>query len=272
MARYLLLGHLTRDLLPEGGFRYGGAVLYAGLTARRLGFEVGVVTASAERDLSAVFPELRFYHLPSPQTTTFENLLTPSGRRQRVHAQARPISIKDLPPAWRRAEIIHLAPVLDEISPAEARLLETDFLVANPQGWFRQVRPDGEVVFKQPDLSQAPRFKALVLSEEDLQGHQELIPQLRQKADLLVLTMGRKGASLWEGDEHFFLPVEPQPERDATGAGDIFAAAFFAMLFASGKPKVALRFAACLASVSVLRAGLASVPSLEEISNCLERP
>ena len=270
MARYLLVGHLTRDLY-NGAFYYGGAVLYAGLLARRLGFEVRVITSSAEKGLDYLFPEISFYHFGARETTTFRNVSTPEGRRQWVYARARPLSLKDVPPSWRRAEIVHLAPVLDEIAPEEARFLETSFLVANPQGWFRAVTEDGRVVPKTPDFSSWPRFKALVLSAEDVVGLTDLTP-LKEKAEYLVLTQGARGATLYFQGEEFFHPAYPVPRvKDTTGAGDIFAAAFFAMLYAAQKPLVALKFALCLAAFSVTRTTLAAVPTLEEITSCLER-
>lgn len=269
MARYLLVGHLTRDLCGKS-FYYGGAVLYAGLTARRLGFEVKIITASAEKDLEALFPELFFYHFGAKETTTFENLETPQGRRQKVYACAPKIPLDKVPPSLKRAEIVHLAPVLGEVLPAEATLFETSFLVANPQGWFRKVLPDGSVAQVAPDVSSWPSFEALVVSEEDLAFSPELVPLLRKKARYLVVTRGAKGASLYfEGREVSYPAREAPRVVDTTGAGDVFAAAFFAMLYASQKPLVALEFALCLSSFSVSRAGLAAVPTLWEISQCL---
>ncbi len=271
MARYLLVGHLTRDLVP-GGFRYGGAVLYAGLVARRLGFETIVVTSSAEKGLENVFPELRFYHFPAPETTVFENRETPEGRKQRVHAKAPPLPLRRLPSELRRAEIVHLAPVLDEVRPEDGDLFETDFLVANPQGWFREVKPNGEVVRKRPDLSQAPHFRALVVSEEDLGSEEGLLQALLKMSEILVLTKGAQGAELYLPQRRLFFPAKKKMAKDPTGAGDVLAAAFFGLLYASGKPEIALEFAQCLAGVSVIREGLAGVPTWEEISSCLERP
>ncbi|NPB09997.1 MAG: hypothetical protein GXO17_06540 [Thermodesulfobacteria bacterium] len=271
MARYLLVGHLTKDLVP-GGFRYGGAVLYAGLTARRLGFDTLVITASAEKGLDKIFPELRVYNFLAPETTVFENVETPTGRQQFVHHRAPPLPLDRLTRVLRRAEIVHLAPVLDEVRPEDGRIFETEFLVANPQGWFREVLPDGRVVRKRPDLSRAPRFKALVVSEEDLGGEESLVEDLLSLTDILVVTKGSQGAELFCEGERLFLPTKPRPVRDPTGAGDVLAAGFFGMLYATGKPKVALEFAQCLAGIKVTREGLAGVPTWEEISSCLERP
>ena len=45
---YLLLGHFTRDVLPDRTTIPGGTSLYAALTAHRLGRHVGVVSALAQ--------------------------------------------------------------------------------------------------------------------------------------------------------------------------------------------------------------------------------
>ncbi|AEH45703.1 PfkB domain protein [Thermodesulfatator indicus DSM 15286] len=272
MARYILLGHLTRDLYP-GYFLYGGAVLYGGLLARRLGFETWIITASVEKDLKHIFPELRFYNFKARKTTIFENIETPSGRLQKVYAKAPAIPLEKVPDSLRKAEIIQVAPVLDEVDPASLALLETKFLVSNPQGWFREVLPSGEVRPKRPDINIWPYFKALVISEEDVKACPDILPLLCEKADNLVVTMGKAGARLYSKNEEFFLEA-PLVSKivDTTGAGDILATAFFAMLYATGKPKVALEFAMCLAAISVTRRGLASVPTLTEISRCLEKP
>src|SRR3989304_1867845 len=50
-------------------------------------------------------------------------------------------------------------------------------------------------------------------------------------------------------------------EIDATGAGDIFAAAFFIRLFATRDPWEAARYATLLASHSVTRVGLDGIPT-----------
>jgi sugar/nucleoside kinase (ribokinase family) len=56
---------------------------------------------------------------------------------------------------------------------------------------------------------------------------------------------------------------------DSTGAGDIFAAALFARLYATRDPWEAARFATQLAARSVTRIGLNGIPTLKEIEECL---
>jgi sugar/nucleoside kinase (ribokinase family) len=56
---------------------------------------------------------------------------------------------------------------------------------------------------------------------------------------------------------------------DATGAGDIFATAFFFRLFATRDPWEAARFATQLATTSVTRSGLEGIPTEDEIQDCM---
>ncbi len=276
MARYLLVGHLTRDLVPEGGFRFGGAVLYAGLTVRRLGFETHVLTSSAEplETLENLFPELFFHLQTSRQTTVFENLETPEGRRQRVLARAAPLDLEAFFERPLETEVLHLAPVLDEL-PLEAgvyrRAFRYRFLVANPQGWFRKVGREGRVEPVRPDLSRSPDFEALVVSREDLAADPEgLLAALKERSRILVLTRGAEGASLFVENREKFFPARKVRAVDTTGAGDILAGAFFALLFKRENPARALEKAMEMAAIGVSRPGLSGVPSKGEIVSLLE--
>ncbi|HSD83673.1 MAG TPA: PfkB family carbohydrate kinase, partial [Anaerolineae bacterium] len=56
---------------------------------------------------------------------------------------------------------------------------------------------------------------------------------------------------------------------DVTGAGDIFAAAYLVHLRRSNDPFGAARFATCLATQSITRRGLESIPTPLEIEQCL---
>jgi sugar/nucleoside kinase (ribokinase family) len=58
-------------------------------------------------------------------------------------------------------------------------------------------------------------------------------------------------------------------EVDPTGAGDVFAAAFFSRLFTTRDPWESARFATLLSAHSVTRPGLDGIPTPEEINACL---
>lgn len=86
---------------------------------------------------------------------------------------------------------------------------------------------------------------------------------------VLAVTEGAAGCVLyWHGDRRR-INAPKIAEVDATGAGDIFAAAFFIRLYATRDPWEAARFATLLASHSVARAGLDGIPTEQEIQSCL---
>ena len=51
---FLAIGHVARDLLPNGGWRLGGTVTFAAFTAQRLGLRAAIVTSASPEVLDAL--------------------------------------------------------------------------------------------------------------------------------------------------------------------------------------------------------------------------
>ena len=109
------------------------------------------------------------------------------------------------------------------------------------------------------------RANAVVISIEDVRGNEEIILTFAEKTEVLVVTEGFNGARIyWNGDvRHFSAPKVNVV--DPTGAGDIFAAAFFDRLEKTHNPWESGIRAVQIASQSVTRKGLAGVPTKQEI-------
>ncbi|BAJ63427.1 MULTISPECIES: PfkB family carbohydrate kinase [Anaerolinea] len=267
---YLLIGHVTRDLTPEGP-RVGGTATYSGLTARALGLRVGVVTAC---DSCFEIPRPSQYTvvgLHSPETTTFENIQTPQGRVQKIHQRAPGLGLSLVPETWRSAPIVHLGPVANEVDPGLVRAFPNALVGLTPQGWLRAWDQDGNVHFT--DWLEAgfvlEQATAAVISIEDVRGDESYIEEFASHIRILAVTEGPQGARIyWNGDVRRFTPPKMR-EIDPTGAGDIFAAAFFIRLYTTRDPWEAGRFATQLAAYSVARPGLEGIPTPEEIQLCL---
>lgn len=263
---YLVIGHLTRDLTPAGP-RLGGTVAYSGLTARALGLKVGVVTAcDPDLPLSEV-NDLTLAIRYSDTTTTFKNIQTPSGRIQHVFHPAAFIDLSMVPEVWRNTPIVHLGPVLQEVDPKLARAFPNSFVGITPQGWLRAAAKDGRVMFTDwPEARYVlETANAAVLSMEDVQGNEDIIEEMVSSIRVLAVTEGANGARIyWNGDVRYFRAPLTQ-EVDPTGAGDIFAAAFFVRLHQTRDPWEAARFATQLAAASVTRPGLEAIPTPEEV-------
>lgn len=268
---YLIIGHLTCDLTPSGP-RLGGTAAYAALTARALGLRVGIFTAaSADLDLSPL-TGIPILLQSSPQSTTFENISLGDGKRkQRIHARASLLDLNLIPESWRRVPIVHFGPVADELLPELPPSLSFTLLGLTPQGWMRTWGTDGEVQHKpwRAPESLVAQAGAVVISVEDVDGDEDEIERLAHLSPILVVTEGPAGARLyWHGDQRRFRAPHMR-EVDATGAGDIFAAAFFIRLYVTRDPWEAARFATALAARSVTRPGLEGIPTPEEIEASL---
>ena len=266
---YLIIGHVTRDLI-DGTFTIGGTVSYAARTARALGCRVGAVTsASPDLDLSQVLDGVLITRFPAATTTTFENVYTSNGRRQVLHSVAETLVPEMMPSNWR-APIVHLGPVARECDPALVGAFGDAFVGLTPQGWMRRWDQDGHVSCCHWEDAEELRSRAgaVVLSEEDVAGDESLVARYASQSRLLVLTQGAAGCTVYTAGQsrHFSAPAVH--EVDPTGAGDIFAAAFFVWLQRQGDPWMAARFANCVAARSVTRAGLLSTPSVEEVARC----
>ena len=103
-----------------------------------------------------------------------------------------------------------------------------------------------------------PQAAAVIISEEDLL-HDTMLAQYRQWSNLLVLTRGRLGCTVFLGDEARDVPAPRVAEVEFTGAGDIFAAAYFVRLWQTGgNPWESARFANEIAAQSVTQPDLES--------------
>ena len=72
---FIIIGHITQDLLPDGGLSPGGTVSYAATTAQRMGYRVGVVTSTGPGfDVAQVLPFAQLSCHQASETTVFENI------------------------------------------------------------------------------------------------------------------------------------------------------------------------------------------------------
>lgn len=250
---YLVIGHISQDKVAEG-YRVGGTVAYAARTAQALHAQTAVVTsASADYDLGQALPGIAVHCVPAAHSTCFTNVYTPEGRVQTLHSLAAPLTAVHIPAAWQRAAVVHLGPIANEVDAQIIHLFSNSMVGLTPQGWMRRWDENGRVFARdwQEAAEILPLAAAVILSEEDLL-HTEMLAQYRQWARLLVLTRGYNGCTVFfDGAErHFAAPAVN--EKEMTGAGDIFAAAYLIRLWQTGgNPWEAARFANEVAAQSV---------------------
>ncbi|GAB4421365.1 MAG: PfkB family carbohydrate kinase [Anaerolineales bacterium] len=267
---YLIIGHVSRDLTSDGE-QLGGTAAYSALTARALGLRVGVVTACDEKINLDVFGEIPIVSVPSKRNTTFENIYSTGKRIQILHQRADEISLEVVPAPWRHAGIIHLGPIIREVDLSLPESFRPTLLGITPQGWLRAWDENGRVqraVWENAEQALGATG-CVVVSVEDVGNDEELIEFFARHTRILAVTDGAAGSRLyWHGDQRRFRAPE-MDEVDATGAGDIYATAFFIRLQVTRDPWEAARFATHLAARSVTRTGLKGVPTATEIQECM---
>jgi hypothetical protein len=243
------------------------------LTAQALGLRVGIVTASGPETSLAPLGNIPVVSIESPNSTVFENIYPGGehGRIQYLRGQATRIDFHAVPEVWRRSPIIHLGPIANEMDSSLPAGFSASLLGLTPQGWMRRWDTECRVSrseWKNADFDLA-RASAVVMSREDVNGDDELIEHMAHQTRVLAVTESASGAVLyWNGDRRRFRAPEVT-EVDATGAGDIFAAAFFTRLLQTRDPWEATRFATLLATRSVTRVGLEGIATPREVEESL---
>ncbi|MDQ5824413.1 MAG: PfkB family carbohydrate kinase [Chloroflexota bacterium] len=273
---YLVIGHVAKDVLPGGrGITAGGTVTYSALAAQKLGVRAAVVTACSPEDEGLLAP-LReagvwVRMVPSPTTTTFSNTYDEAGRRvQVIGGQARPLSIEDVPEEWRRAPIVHLGPIAQELpSDLAGELSPGRLLGVTPQGWMRTWDEQGRVTHSAvpvpPALIHLPESAVLVLSIEDLGYSPRLLSFYANLAQITVVTQGVEPAYVYERGALTEAPTAHAQVVDLTGAGDVFATAFFVRYAEIDNPTEAARFAHAAAACAIEGQGTSAIPDRETV-------
>jgi len=267
--RYLAIGHICQDLLP-GGWMFGGAATYSSRMAHALGCHVQVLTSlRSDVDVRPALADIEVMRLASDRTTTFENVYTSAGRHQTLHAVAERLT-PDRFPATLTADVVHLAPIAQEVDPGWLDRFPGGLIGVTPQGWLRQWDAQGHISsIEWAEAAEVlPRADVAVISIEDVAHDEALVQQWAMLARMLVVTRGAHGCTVHQHGTVTAVPTHSVEVVDATGAGDIFAASFLVRLRQSGDPIAAARFANCLASQSITRRGLDSIPTPAEIDQC----
>src|SRR5438270_2226798 len=91
IPQFLSIGHVTRDVRPDGSYSLGGTVTFAALTASRLGLVAGIITCADPPLITKLpdhLPDIVLHVRPSATTTVFANQYKDGFRTQYLHARA----------------------------------------------------------------------------------------------------------------------------------------------------------------------------------------
>jgi sugar/nucleoside kinase (ribokinase family) len=268
---YLCIGHLTIDKTPAGD-KIGGTAAYASLTAQAMGLDTALYTTYTQPQLPSLFASIQSEVQVETSMMTFENIYHEEKRTQHLLHTCNPLQLSGIPPQWFDASIIHFGPIFHDIAPESVSHFPNAFIGMTPQGWLRTI--EGQIV--RPKSWEwlrdyLPHADAVVISVEDVGYDEDAIQTIASISRILAVTEGFYGARIYhEGTVHRCHAPE-LTEIDPTGAGDIFSTIFFIMLQKGNSPHLAGQLATQLASFSVLRRGLKSIPTKKEIDQAFSQ-
>jgi sugar/nucleoside kinase (ribokinase family) len=265
--QYLCIGHACHDVNGEG-FLLGGTTSYASMAATRLGARAAVWISCGDDFLfESVFSSnnIDFHKQKASKTTIFENIYHNGRRTQYIRAHAETMDFTQIPKSLNESSIVHVCPIADEIDYQLLDFFPNSLIGLTPQGSMRQWNSDGKVSPKAMDWSVFSKADVVILSEDDMRGFEYALPLMIESAKILVVTKAANGADVYAENQKQHFPSYTVIEKDATGAGDVFAAAFFIKYASTKNIEIAAGYAHVAASFVVEGVGLSNVAALAMI-------
>ena len=273
MPRLLAVGHVTWDRV-EGRDVLGGAVSYAALAARKLGWQAAVLTCAGPELDAGQLPGVELFVRRAAATTRFRNLYDDEGeRRQVLDSRSDDIDLSPLPDAWRDPDVLFLAPVASELASGTALAFTPEIVGAGAQGWLRSFDASGRVSPRDwiEPASDLAGVHVLFLSERDAPDAAQRATSFLAHVPIVVLTRGWQGARVATRERSHEIAALPRTEVDPTGAGDVFAAGFLLRYHETGDLPEAGAFGACAASCVVEGIGASTLGDRAEVARRMER-
>ncbi|HRI60297.1 MAG TPA: PfkB family carbohydrate kinase, partial [Saprospiraceae bacterium] len=270
---YLCIGHCCHDRIGDG-IVLGGTASYSSLVATQLGLNAGILTSvGSDFGFFNVFEKnsIRFWNKPAQKTTVFENIYQNEKRTQYLHERASTLFPDDIPDGCRAASVVLFCPIAGEVDFSVLRQFPDALKGATIQGWLRQWDEAGKVSPKPMDWSQLAAADVVIMSDADIQGFEQAIPEIAAAVKVLVMTQGAGGAQVFYQNRQFHFPAYPVKEVDATGAGDVFATAFLIKYAETHDIAQAAGFAHCAASFVVEGIGINNLVGIEQIEKRFAR-
>jgi sugar/nucleoside kinase (ribokinase family) len=248
--------------------RLGGAALYSSLTADRLGKKAALLTSYGEdfegrRTIDRVAARV----VRAPRTSRFRNVYEADGRVQYVYEAAASLETDDLPENWTEARLVYLCPVLHEFKLEMGEVFRASMIGVAPQGWMRSWDEKGRIRGGKWEGFERllDRSQMVIVSEEDIAGEEALVNLFRAHAPIVILTRAGQGAVVFAGNRTLTLEAHAAVQRDPTGAGDCFGAAFLIRYEETGSIEEAARFASCVGAFVVEQEGVAGIPCRDDV-------
>lgn len=242
----IVVGHFSKDTIitPEARREAMGGVPAYSLFLANWGLKLGIVSKCGSDFLTRYGEEIQkagpVLVTSGKITTEFVNKYSQDGARtQQVYSIAEPIQMRDFPGSFFRTKAVHFGPIINEIDTNLIRKVHSagPLVSLDPQGYCRKL--DGRKIVATPwkkanDILSYVHFlktteKELKLVASSCQDEEEVVAWImNQGPNILIVTRGARGATVFTKKERISIPVPPTSTVDSTGAGDVFVLAFLA--------------------------------------------
>lgn len=285
--RIAIASHIVLDTIKSTDGRVtesvGGPACYCGITSRRFGFDVSLVTKVGNdlpEELLDMLQEndimLKDNMKVDAPTTKFQIDSQGDSRQLLLGDKCKPISVKDIEDmkvdCWLASPVIDELPQ-DVLAAIKQNSGKKNFVMLDPQGYLRLVDHKGYVTLKgslELDLSGIDAIKvdrhemaALTGGLQGLDG----MEALQSKGIEFVIYTEHRAIHLLHKKMHYWLSMHDIDTVDSTGVGDILCASFSCAYVREKDPIWAISFGAgaVKAALETRQIGLAKIPSTSKI-------
>jgi sugar/nucleoside kinase (ribokinase family) len=292
----VVLGQILNETIkfPDGrtlGPVLGGSGSYTSVAAARLGVRVGLVAKIGQDTpkelLQPIFQSGADTTGLIVESVGYENVLIYHANGHKTLefvTKPSPLSLQDVPEAYRQADIICCGFVMLEPPLAVLRALcrpgtKLAADLAVPEGVHLEVRHhaggyDGFLRELLPYLHIAKASRedcTTFFTQSHLPPEEHARLLVEWGAQVGIITLGGEGAVVATGDNVFRIPPFTQQAVDATGAGDVYSAGFLVHYHQHGDAKDAGLFASAAAALICERTGGVVLERMPSFSEVMER-
>lgn len=285
--RIAIASHIVLDMIKSTDGRVtesvGGPACYCGITSRRFGFDVSLVTRVGNDLPIESFNLLQNNDIilndnmrVDAPTTKFQIESQGDSRQLLLGDKCQPISVEDIHDmkvdCWLASPVIDELP-LDVLTAIKQNKGKRNFVMLDPQGYLRVVDHKGHVTLKnrlELDLSGINAIKvdnqemaALTGSLQGLSG----MEALQLNGIEFVIYTEQRAIHLLHKKMHYWLSMHDIDTVDSTGVGDILCGSFSCAYLKEKDPVWAISFGAgaVKAALETRQVGLAKIPSMSKI-------
>jgi sugar/nucleoside kinase (ribokinase family) len=285
--RIAIASHIVLDTIKSADGRVtesiGGPASYCGITSRRFGFDVSLVT-KVGKDVSKELYNM----LQKNDIMMGENMMVdgPSTRFQidsqgdyrqlMLYDKCKPITVEDI--QGMKVDCWLASPVIDELPQDVLAAIKQNrgkknFVMLDPQGYLRVVDDEGYVTMKDNLELDVSGVNAIKVDNQEMAaltgGMQGLdgMGALQSNGIDFVIHTEHRAIHLLHKKMHYWLSIDDMDTMDSTGVGDILCAAFSCAYLKEKDPIWAICFGAgaVRAALETMQVGIAKVPAMSKI-------